>query len=115
MHVLLLPWRNLLAVCQSVCSWAVSQPGSRVLIQDEHITWFCKCFAIGFNLLRLLTVHDGRPSPLFLYSRQATWQFLSVVPDWQIRLDAQVILQDGHLWTRCCLRRLHRRLSLVNL
>ncbi|KAK5864991.1 hypothetical protein PBY51_016187 [Eleginops maclovinus] len=30
-------------------------------------------------------------------------------------LDAQAKPQDGHLWTRRCLRRLHRWLSLVNL
>ncbi len=80
MDVLLLPWRNVLAVCQSVCNLAVGQFGSTVLIQGQPITWFGKCFAIGFVLLRLMTVHSGRPSLLLLYSRWATWQFFSVVP-----------------------------------
>lgn len=80
MDVLLVPWRNLLTVCQSVCNWPVGQFGSTVLIQDERITWFEECFAIGFVLLRLVTVHGGRPSPLLLYRQRATWQFLSVVP-----------------------------------
>lgn len=65
---------------QSVCKWAVGQFGSTVLIQSEKTTWLCECFAIGFDLLRLMTVHGGRPSPLLLYGQQATWQFLSVVP-----------------------------------
>lgn len=32
-----------------------------------------------------------------------------------MQLDAQFLPQDGHLWTWCCLRHLHRWLSLVNL
>lgn len=79
MDVLLVPWRNVLAVCQSVCNWAVGQFGSAVLIQGEPITWFRKSFAIGFVLLRLVTVHGGRPSPLLLYGQQAIWQFFPVV------------------------------------
>lgn len=64
MDVLLVPWRNVLAVCQSVCNWAVGQFGSTVLIRGERITWFAECFAIGFVLLRLVTAPGGRPSPL---------------------------------------------------
>lgn len=116
MDVLLDPWRYLLAVCQSVCNWAVGQFGSRVLIQGDVITWLGECFAIGFDLLRPVTVHVGRPSPMLLYGQRATWQFLSVVPySAKSSFDAQATPQDGHLWTRRCLRRLHRRLSLVNL
>lgn len=101
---------------QSVCNWAVGQFGSTVLIAGEPITWLAECFAIGFVLLRLVTVHGGRPSPLLLYGQRATWQFFfccSLLC--QIQLDAQATPQDGHLWTRRCLRRLHRWLSLVNL
>lgn len=67
-------------VCLFVCNWAVGQFGSTVLIQGEPVTWLSQCFAIGFVLLRLLTVHGGRPSPLLLYGQRATWQFFSVVP-----------------------------------
>lgn len=38
MDILLVPWRNLLIVRQSVCNWAVGQFGSTVLIQGEQIT-----------------------------------------------------------------------------
>lgn len=38
MNILLVPWRNLLTICQSVCIWAVGQFGSTVLIQGEQIT-----------------------------------------------------------------------------
>lgn len=80
MDVLLVPWRNVLAVCQSVCNWAVGQFGSTLLIRGEPITWLGECFAIGFVRLRLVTVHGCRPSPLLLYGQQATWRFFSVVP-----------------------------------
>ncbi|KAI9539132.1 hypothetical protein NQZ68_009209 [Dissostichus eleginoides] len=72
--------RNLLAGCQSVCFWAVGQFGSTVLIQHEQITWLAESFAIGFALLRMVTAHSSRPSPLLLYGQLATWQFFSVVP-----------------------------------
>lgn len=80
MDVLLVPWRNVLAVCQSVCNWAVGQFGSTVLIRGERITWLGECFAIGFVLLRLVTARGGRPSPQLLYGQLATWQFFSAVP-----------------------------------
>ena len=116
MDVLLVTWRNALAVCQSVCNWAVGQFGSTVLIQGEPITWLCECFAIGLVPLRLVTVRDGRPSPL-LFIRPAGYLAILFCCSLlcQIQLDAQATPQDGLLWTRRCLRRLHRRLSLVNL
>lgn len=74
MHVLLILWRNLLAsVRPSVCKWVVGQFGSKVLIRCEEITWFCQCFAIGFDFLRIMTVHKDRPSPLDLYSQLAVF------------------------------------------
>lgn len=116
MDVLLVPWRNVLAVCQSVCKWAVGQFGSTVLIRGERITWLCECFAIGFVLLRLVTAHGGRPSPLLFIRPTGYLAILFCCSSLcQIQLDAQATPQDGHLWTRRCLRRLHRRLSLVNL
>lgn len=69
-----------LSVSVCLCNWAVGQIGSRVLIQGEHITWFAQCFAIGFGVLRLVTVQVGKPSPLLLYRRRATRRFLSVAP-----------------------------------
>lgn len=56
----------------SACNWAVGQFGSSVLIQGERITWLSECFAIGFDLSRLVTARCGRPSPLFLYGQQAS-------------------------------------------
>lgn len=70
MDVLLVPWRNSLAVCQSVCNWAVGQFGSTVLIQGEPITWLGEFFAIGSDSLHPVTVYGGRPSPLLLYGQR---------------------------------------------
>lgn len=103
-------------VCLSVCNWAVGQSGSTVLIQGESVTWLSECFAIGFVLLRLVTVHGARPSPPAFKQPVGYLAILFCCPLlYQIQLHAQVAPQDGHLWTWRCLRRLHRWLSLVNL
>lgn len=60
----------MLAVCQSVCNWAVGQFGSTVLIQGEPITWRRQSLAIGFVAVASRD-RGRRPSPLLLYGRLA--------------------------------------------